>query len=89
MDAQKAWKQIGPPNQAVAEMIIVSVDAHIRTIWRGRLKQHIPLPATYLRGKLWEDELDYVYDANPGKPRITANDGMPSRDAYDRAAGLK
>lgn len=62
-DAEKAYAKL-PPDVTV-EMLIESVDGHVRTIWRGRAKQFIPLAGTYLRGRLWEDELPPEKEKNP------------------------
>ena len=55
-DAEKAWSQIGPENQAKA---IAALPVHIKA-WqaKGTETQFIPLPATWLRGWRWEDEIE-------------------------------
>jgi hypothetical protein len=52
-DAWKAWNQIAPQNGLV-ETILASVEQH-KAKWTD--PQYIPLPASYLRGKRWEDVL--------------------------------
>lgn len=54
-DAKKAWKQIKPSQEVLAAIL---ADVRMRLaekIWDN--PKFIPLPATYLRGKRWEDEL--------------------------------
>lgn len=57
-DAEKAWKQTvkksGFPH--LLDLIGI-VEARKRGEWSGKEKQFIPLPASYLRGKRWEDEI--------------------------------
>lgn len=49
--AQKAWSKLSPTEQKAA----------IKDVSNGRYKdtqrQYIPLPATYLNGRRWEDEV--------------------------------
>jgi hypothetical protein len=52
-DAWKAWNQIAPQNGLV-ETILSSVEQH-KQKWTD--PQFIPLPASYLRGRRWEDVL--------------------------------
>jgi hypothetical protein len=52
-DAWKAWNQIEPQNGLV-ETILASIKQHSP---RWTDPQYIPLPASYLRGKRWEDVL--------------------------------
>lgn len=54
-DAMKAWSSLTPAEQTAATIAA----ADWRAVWRaqGREQHHIPLPATWLRGARWEDEL--------------------------------
>lgn len=55
-DAMKAWTVMTPEQQFAAAH---AVPVHVR-YWNaaGRTKQYIPLPASWLRGERWEDELE-------------------------------
>ena len=53
-DARKAWAQLNPPPDLV-EKIIEHVTLRARS--RQWLDGFIPLPATFIRGERWEDEL--------------------------------
>ena len=54
-DAMKAWASLALGQKFAARE---SIPIHVR-YWEasGRSKQYIPLPATWLRGERWEDEL--------------------------------
>ena len=54
-DAEKAWKAVGADNQI--EAILQAVDKQRRTIWAGEKSRFIPLPATWIRGERWTDEI--------------------------------
>ena len=55
-DAMKAWGQIGIANQQKA---LLALPNHV-LMWKSRQteKQFMPLPATWLRGYRWEDEIE-------------------------------
>jgi hypothetical protein len=55
-DAQKAWSGMTPEQKFAARE---SIGVHVR-YWNaaGRSQQYIPLPATWLRGERWTDELE-------------------------------
>lgn len=55
-DAQKAWAALTAEQRFAA---IHAVPVHVR-YWTaaGRTKQYMPLPATWLRGERWTDELE-------------------------------
>jgi hypothetical protein len=52
-DALKAWGQLTMFDQDEIDMVY---ELHVRT-WRGKDPQFIPHPATWLRGRRWEDDL--------------------------------
>lgn len=57
-DAMKAWAQI-PANQH--EQILRAVPVHCRSKqWQDG---YIPLPATWLRGERWTDEIEFKVEA--------------------------
>ncbi len=55
-DAEKAWMQIGEANQIKA---LEALPNHVK-YWQmsGTEKCYIPLPASWLRGYRWEDEIE-------------------------------
>jgi hypothetical protein len=56
-DAVKAWAKISPENGLV-EKILSSVRVQMDTDdWRKENGKYIPLPATWLNGRRWEDEI--------------------------------
>ena len=57
-DAEKAWGQLDGQRPAVAALIAaVKVQTSAKG-WRGQNRQFCPLPASWLRGKRWLDEVD-------------------------------
>jgi len=57
-DALKAWLSLEPTNDLV-EKIISSLEKHKRSLdWTKDDGKYIPLPASWIRGKRWEDETD-------------------------------
>ncbi len=55
-DGLKAWRQLNP-DPALAAKIILAVAARVSGDWSDREQKHLPLPATYIRGRRWEDEV--------------------------------
>lgn len=53
-DAEKAWKKISP-NPQLVERMIAAIDWQIY-VWDKHF-QFTPYPATWLRGRRWEDEI--------------------------------
>ena len=55
-DAEKAWRKMSEAEQKSA---IESLPAHVQ-YWNacGTERQYMPHPATWLRGKRWEDEIE-------------------------------
>lgn len=58
-DAIKAWKAL-KPSKEVLEAILKDIPKKMgdNGLWSKRDKDKIPYPATYLRGRQWEDEDD-------------------------------
>ena len=53
-DARKAWNQLDP-DDALVQKICAHIELRIKSRqWR---EGFIPLPATFIRGERWEDEL--------------------------------
>lgn len=57
-DAEKAFKAIKPDEQLVATMIATIERAKKSEDWLKEGGKYIPYPATWLRAKGWEDELE-------------------------------
>ena len=74
-DAIKAWGQIGPVGQAKA---LAAIDAHAAR-WKalGTAKEFIPLPASWLRGERYEDEIEMPKP--PEKAWWTSNEGIAAK----------
>ena len=56
-DALKAWISLKPDRELV-DIIIADIKKRCGNEWNGKDKQYIPYPATYIRGRRWEDEED-------------------------------
>lgn len=57
-DAEKAWLKLNPDDGLVGRMMsAVKVQMGSRD-WTRAQGQYIPLPATWLNGRRWEDEID-------------------------------
>lgn len=55
--AESAWKKL-KPDAALREIVLAALAAHrLRPDWIKDGGQYIPLPATWLNGRCWEDEL--------------------------------
>ena len=76
-DAFKAWGQLKPDSALLARIL-----ENLKARTWPNLQKHIPLPATYLRGYRWTDELGVdapVTPANrwqPAKPSQLIKGGM-------------
>ena len=77
-DARKAWGQIGPKGQVKA---LEAIDAHAaRWLALGTSKEFIPLPASWLRGERYEDEIEMPKPSKmPEKAWWTSNEGIASK----------
>ena len=54
-DAEKAWKQLNP-SEALAAEILMDVQAKAQSIgWLKENRAFCPYPASYIRGRRWED----------------------------------
>ena len=54
-DAIKAWRAL-KADDTLIHAIIADVNRRINGEWKGADKHFIPHPATYIRGRRWEDE---------------------------------
>lgn len=80
-DALKSWHRLTPSER---NCCIVLIDRHTSMwIMEGRGTSKIPYPATWLNGRCWEDEVNYV----PDRPAVTA-EHTPG-GAIDRAKQMR
>jgi hypothetical protein len=63
-DAMKAWSVLRP-NAEMCDRIMSDIER-----FRGRERQFIPLPATYIRGRRWEDEQPVAAAPKPPPPAV-------------------
>lgn len=79
-DARKAWKKI---KLAKVPAIMAAIETRRNTRdWTKEKGQYIPLPASFLRGRRWEDESTNVNSGQgTGKPN-----GGGKFAAYNRTA---
>lgn len=81
-DAEKAFKAIPGLNEALLEKIVAAVKAaSLSEQWAKDRGMFIPLPATYIRGQKWEDELNF------GRPVIHSEQNYVGGTPFDREPG--
>lgn len=73
-DARKAWERV----DAARHVEILTALAAWRPYLLARESSFIPLPATWLRGERWEDEL-------PKEGRVAAHVPTPPREATPKS----
>lgn len=56
-DARKAWLKLKPDADLVARMVAAIEKQKQADDWLKEGGKYIPLPATWLRGERWEDEI--------------------------------
>lgn len=76
-DAQKAWLRV--PETAHPKILRAIVAAKRTEQWQKDDGQFIPLPASWLRGERWEDELDVAMDAEQCAWNRNGNRGPEGR----------
>jgi len=77
-DAEKAWKALAPDEALLATMLAaIGAQGLAR-----KERQFVPLPASWLRGKRWADE---VPSSAAGAPAPAGYEDMASRLAADAA----
>jgi hypothetical protein len=54
-DAEKAWSQVKGDHHI--EAILQAIEKQSRSIWAGEKAKFVPMPATWLRGERWQDEI--------------------------------
>lgn len=72
-DARKAWKQMKCDNPDLFDSLMAALRKQLDITWKDKDKEYIPLPATWLRGERWDDE---IYE--------NGKDGSMSDDEYLR-----
>ena len=55
-DAAKVFKKLSPSEELFGR-IMDGVQQQLRSTWKGKIKQYILNPATWLNGEHWSDEL--------------------------------
>jgi len=81
-DALKAWNKLNPDSELLA-LILAAVPKHKATDnWK---QGFIPLPATFLNGRRWEDEISAAPKKSGGDSWKSSNAGI---DAKGREVGL-
>jgi len=71
--ALKAWHALNP-GEELQTRILSDIRHRNQSVWRDKDMQFLPLPASYLNGKRWEDELDATSNHNGALP--------PTADEY-------
>ena len=74
-DAKKAWDSLSPADQHAA----ILGAAAWRRIHLERGCQYVPLPATWLRGERWQDELPREYRATSSSHLPAQSTPLPPR----------
>jgi hypothetical protein len=82
--AESAWKQL-KPNAELRARLLEDVKIRITNNWAGRPKGKIPLPATYLNGKHWTDE---IYGANESVSPRGKVTGLSKTEQYRLENGI-
>lgn len=72
--ARKAWAKIRPDDALLAEMLAALERQRASDQWRKDGGQFIPLPATWLNGRRWEDE-----EAAPTEGKAQSYPAIPQR----------
>jgi len=85
--ARKAWNKL-KPDEILVSVMLKSLEAQRQQIdWQKEDGHFIPLPATWLNGRRWEDELEDGHGGGNGKS--SAYDTLTERGpAGGRAAGV-
>jgi hypothetical protein len=74
--ALEAWRRL-KPSPEMCDRIIADLKHRAQTTWQGKDQQFIPLPASYLNGRRWEDET---------APATTNGVLPPTSEEYYKAA---
>jgi hypothetical protein len=75
-DALKAWKQVDADQHIIEILTALSV---WRKIWEKKNYEFIPLPATWIRGERWEDEVPREFKQHASQqPAVLPEPGKKS-----------
>ena len=84
--AVKAWKKL-KPDDTLVDTILADVEAKAKTNdWMKEGGRFIPLPATYLNGRRWEDESGATGE---GEPTYRGIDAPLSAEEVARQAQIR
>lgn len=72
-DARKAWDKLNPDHDLIVT-IGHALHQQVENNWKGRDKKYIPLPASWLNGERWTDEITAPENGRPN-PRYYDRDG--------------
>lgn len=88
-DALKAWRQTRA-NRPALSVLIDALAAHaVAMDWTRERRQFIPLPATWLRGRRWEDDVDGVVLSPLLASRLERMRSAAQGKAVARMSGLE
>lgn len=80
-NAERAWRKLAP-DASTASAIVAAVERSKRTEqWQKADGQYVPLAATFLNGRRWEDELP-TSSSTPSGPR-SERGGYGGREFYE------
>jgi len=82
-DAKRAFAKINPSEELLAEMLVAIEKFKKTDDWIKEGGKYIPYPATWLRGKRWEDEIEEGYGKSRRRPRGLPKNYTPSPDYGD------
>jgi len=82
-DAKRAFAKINPSEELLAEMLVAIEKFKKTDDWIKEGGKYIPYPATWLRGKRWEDEIEEGYGKSRRRPRGLPKNYTPSPDYSD------
>ena len=83
--AEKAWRTLKPTDELLAKIMAGLERAKKSNEWQKENGQYIPYPATWLRAKGWEDEID----DDKTTTQLQRNGGMNSNVPIDTWGGIK
>lgn len=75
-DALKAWKALKPDAALVEQILAAVAFARESPDWRREGGQFIPYPATWLRRRGWEDELEPDIEPMPERQAHLGGEGQ-------------
>ena len=80
VDAERAFKSLNPSEDLLAVIIADIISRKQSEAWLKDNGKYIPLPASYLRGKRWEDESAMKIEAGKSALPVPARQtGLPVR----------